>query len=125
MGQGHESYEKGIDEKNSIEIQDGIETQKSDEKKYENCDEEKGCQRYRQRCPVAVCSFYWQKGEDSHWDEKNRPFEKQKFASSALKKWADACKKARKELGLSGFVAIGGKTQTGKALHAKIKSLLN
>merc|ERR1719150_2204377 len=32
------------------------------------------------------------------------------YANSGLKKWADACKKARKELGLKGFVAIGGKS---------------
>merc|ERR1719490_677843 len=57
--------------------------------------------------------------------KKRSALSKQKFASSALKKWSDACKKARKELGLSGFVAIGGKTPTGKALYAKIKSLLN
>merc|ERR1719229_2181451 len=34
---------------------------------------------------------------------------KKLYASSGLKKWADACKKA-KELGLKGFVAIGGKS---------------
>merc|ERR1719436_1770502 len=34
---------------------------------------------------------------------------KNNFANSALKAWADACKKARKELGLKGFVPVGGK----------------
>merc|ERR1719232_2324153 len=50
---------------------------------------------------------------------------KRVYANSGLKKWADACKKARKELGLKGFVAIGGKGAEGKALYAKVKSLLD
>merc|ERR1712083_706583 len=49
---------------------------------------------------------------------------KKKFATSALKKWCDACKKARKELGIKGFCPVGGKTAQGKALYAKVKSLL-
>merc|ERR1712045_74067 len=49
---------------------------------------------------------------------------KKLYANSGLKKWADACKKARKELGLTGFVAIGGQSAKGKALYAKVKSLL-
>merc|ERR1712217_688879 len=35
---------------------------------------------------------------------------KRNFADSALKKWCDAVKAARKSLNLNGFVAIGGKT---------------
>merc|ERR1719445_1394851 len=50
---------------------------------------------------------------------------KRVYANSGFKKWAEACKKARKELGLKGFVAIGGKSAQGKALYAKVKSLLN
>merc|ERR1711930_8399 len=49
---------------------------------------------------------------------------KKKFATSALKKWCDACKKARKELGIKVFCPVGGKTAQGKALYAKVKSLL-
>merc|ERR1712099_6051 len=49
---------------------------------------------------------------------------KRVYANSGLKKWADACKKARKELGLKGFVAIGGNSAEGKALYAKVKSLV-
>merc|ERR1719411_133625 len=43
---------------------------------------------------------------------------KKNFAHSALAAWSAACKKARKELGLTGFVAVGGKTSKGKALYA-------
>merc|ERR1719312_418833 len=50
---------------------------------------------------------------------------KKNFASSALKKWIDACKLARKQLGITGFCAVGGKTAQGKALHAKVKAILN
>merc|ERR1719436_325348 len=49
---------------------------------------------------------------------------KKAFASSGLKRWADATKAARKALGLTGFVPNGGKTAAGKALYAKAKSLL-
>merc|ERR1719272_2454593 len=48
---------------------------------------------------------------------------KKKYASSGLKAWIDACKAARKALGLTGFVLIGGKSAAGKALYAKAKSL--
>merc|ERR1719211_29339 len=49
---------------------------------------------------------------------------KKKFAQSALKKWCDACKQARKQLNIKGFVAVGGKSAQGKALYAKAKSIL-
>merc|ERR550532_951873 len=39
---------------------------------------------------------------------------KKVFANSGLKAWCDAVKAARKALSLTGFVAIGGKTATGK-----------
>merc|ERR1712241_959430 len=50
---------------------------------------------------------------------------KRNFANSGIKAWADAVKAARKALNLTGFVAIGGKSATGKALYAKAKALLN
>merc|ERR550517_1527054 len=49
---------------------------------------------------------------------------KRAWASSKLKAWTDACKKARKALGLEGFVAVGGQSAAGKALYAKVKALL-
>merc|ERR1719215_1131005 len=49
---------------------------------------------------------------------------KKSWVKNGLKAWADAVKKARKELGVTGFVAIGGKSAAGKALYAKAKSLL-
>merc|ERR1711957_812082 len=45
------------------------------------------------------------------------------YAGSALQKWAKACQKARKELGLKGFQPVGGKTAQGRALYAKTKAL--
>lgn len=38
-------------------------------------------------------------------------------------RWLEACMTARKELGVKGFCAIGGKSAQGKALYAKAKSL--
>merc|ERR1711865_652411 len=49
---------------------------------------------------------------------------KKAFASSALKPWADATKQARKALSITGFCPVGGKTAQGKALYAKVKSIL-
>merc|ERR1719152_40898 len=42
-----------------------------------------------------------------------------------IKSWFEACQKARKELKIKGFVAIGGKTQLGKAFYSKAKSIFN
>merc|ERR1711982_296673 len=49
---------------------------------------------------------------------------KKRYQSSKVKVWASAVKQARKALGVTGFVAIGGKSAAGKALYAKAKSLL-
>merc|ERR1719471_2231362 len=49
---------------------------------------------------------------------------KRLYATSGIKAWADAVKTARKALNLTGFVPIGGKSATGKALYAKAKALL-
>merc|ERR1711948_63206 len=49
---------------------------------------------------------------------------KKKFASSGLAAWGKAVSKARKALGLKGFVAVGGKSAQGKALYAKAKAIL-
>merc|ERR1719382_1348668 len=49
---------------------------------------------------------------------------KKRFAQSALKKWCDAVKQARKQLGITGFCAVNGKTAQGKALYAKTKAIL-
>merc|ERR1712063_111136 len=54
-----------------------------------------------------------------------------KAASAAAKKkyakgiglWNKAVMTARKELGIKGFQAVGGKSAQGKALYAKAKSL--
>merc|ERR1712150_142963 len=48
---------------------------------------------------------------------------KKAYAASPLKKWMEACKAARKQLNVKGFVACGGKTAQGKALYAKAKSI--
>merc|ERR1712047_34278 len=49
---------------------------------------------------------------------------KKQYATSGFKKWIDACKLARKQLGIKGFAPVGGKTAQGKALYAKVKALL-
>merc|ERR1712087_1070274 len=49
---------------------------------------------------------------------------KKSFQSSALKKWSDAAKQARKEMRIKGFCPVGGKTAQGKALYAKVKAIV-
>merc|ERR1712113_236652 len=49
---------------------------------------------------------------------------KKNWATSALKKWIDVVKQARKELKIQGFCAVNGKTAQGKALYAKAKAIL-
>merc|ERR1739838_436714 len=44
--------------------------------------------------------------------------------SKTIKAWGDAVKAARKALGVTGFVAIGGKSAAGRALYAKAKAIL-
>merc|ERR1719296_107102 len=46
------------------------------------------------------------------------------FATSALKTWSEAVKQARKALNITGFCPVGGKTAQGRALYAKVKSIL-
>merc|ERR1712050_203561 len=43
--------------------------------------------------------------------------------SSGIGRWTAAVQAAKKALGIKGFVAVGGKSAQGKALHAKAKSL--
>ena len=40
-----------------------------------------------------------------------------------VKSWTQAFIKARKELGVKGFVALGGNTQQGKALYKKTQEI--
>merc|ERR1719463_461071 len=48
---------------------------------------------------------------------------KKNWANSALKRWLDAVKQARKELKVTGFCAVNGKTATGREVYAKAKAI--
>merc|ERR1712018_495039 len=48
---------------------------------------------------------------------------KKNWANSALKRWIDAVKQARKALKVTGFCAVNGKTATGKSVYAKAKEI--
>merc|ERR1711900_97846 len=48
---------------------------------------------------------------------------KNKQVYKQVKSWTQAFIKARKELGVKGFVALGGNTQQGKALYKKTKEI--
>ena len=54
---------------------------------------------------------------------KARSAASKKYYAAGNGKWGAAVQKARKELGIKGFCAIGGKSAQGKALYAKAKSL--
>merc|ERR1712060_346865 len=55
---------------------------------------------------------------------KKRSARAKKAYASTIKAWTDAVKAARKALGVTGFVAVGGKSSAGRALYAKAKSIL-
>merc|ERR1712083_436158 len=55
--------------------------------------------------------------------KKKSSLAKRRWATSALKRWIEAVKVARKALNITGFVAVNGKTAQGKALYAKAKTL--
>merc|ERR1719210_2372271 len=48
---------------------------------------------------------------------------RKRWASSGMKKWCDAVRQARKELNITGFYAVNGKTAQGKAVYVKAKSI--
>mmetsp|Transcript_12935 Transcript_12935/g.33276 ORF Transcript_12935/g.33276 Transcript_12935/m.33276 type:complete len:132 (+) Transcript_12935:1-396(+) len=48
-----------------------------------------------------------------------------KKAYKRISGWTNACKAAKKALGLSGFVPCGGKSAQGKAFYAKAKAIYN
>merc|ERR1711976_1110069 len=106
---------------------------------HEEGHEGKEGERHRQGQKCQVCCLQGRQGEDCYWMTKDKLIKnkngrivskaqstraKRNWANSGLKKWADAVKAARKALNLTGFVAIGGKSATGKALYAKAKALL-
>merc|ERR1719229_338020 len=48
---------------------------------------------------------------------------KRAFAHT-IQAWSNAVKAARKALGVTGFVCVGGKSAAGQALYAKAKSIM-
>merc|ERR1712224_647325 len=56
---------------------------------------------------------------------KARSAASKKMYAKGIGLWNKAVMTARKELGVKGFQAVGGKSAQGKALHAKAKSLYN
>merc|ERR1711974_323616 len=100
-----------------------------------------GGQHHRQGQARQVRRLRRPQGEDGRRPQEGRPEEelerkivskkasaraqKAYAAGRGFRKWAEATKKARKALGLTGFVPVGGKTAAGKALYAKAKALLS
>merc|ERR1719297_594028 len=56
---------------------------------------------------------------------KARSAASKKMYAKGIGLWNKAVMTARKELGIKGFQAVGGKSAQGKALYAKAKSLYN
>jgi hypothetical protein len=55
--------------------------------------------------------------------KKKSDLAKRRF-SKTIGKWAVATKNARRQLGIRGFQAVGGKTSRGQALLRKVRSLV-
>merc|ERR1719330_544070 len=49
---------------------------------------------------------------------------KKRYAASGLKNWTEALQSARKQLGITGWCSVNGKTGQGKALYLKAKSIV-
>eukprot|EP00929_Paragymnodinium_shiwhaense_P068247 TRINITY_DN342_c0_g2_i1.p2 TRINITY_DN342_c0_g2~~TRINITY_DN342_c0_g2_i1.p2 ORF type:complete len:134 (-),score=49.76 TRINITY_DN342_c0_g2_i1:294-695(-) len=61
-------------------------------------------------------------------NKRGKVVSRKKFATGKraykhIRTWIECVTKARKALGVDGFVAINGKTSQGKALYAKSKAL--
>ena len=68
------------------------------------------------------------KKSDLMMNKRNRIVTKKQNAAGKkayknISAWTTATLKARKELGIKGFCAVGGKTAQGKALYAKAKAI--
>merc|ERR1711948_128283 len=50
---------------------------------------------------------------------------KKRWAGSRLALWIKSLVAARKQLAITGFVAVNGKTAQGKALYAKTKTMFD
>merc|ERR1719150_2368356 len=50
---------------------------------------------------------------------------KKHYATSRFKAWVQSVTTAKKQMGITGFCPVNGKSAEGKALYAKAKSLLN
>merc|ERR1712217_639370 len=50
---------------------------------------------------------------------------KKHYATSKTKAWIQSLLTARKQMSITGFCPVNGKTAEGKALYAKVKFLLN
>merc|ERR1711963_808786 len=50
---------------------------------------------------------------------------KKRYATSKGKAWIQSVTTAKKQLGITGFCPVNGKSAEGRALYAKAKSLLN
>merc|ERR1712129_36586 len=54
--------------------------------------------------------------------KKRSEMSRKAYKGSRLEAWTKAVAAARKELGITGFVALNGKTAQGRALYAKAKA---
>ena len=64
---------------------------------------------------------------DGYGNERYKSKKQQKSGSKKgtfRDKWSKAMKKARKELGIEGFVPVGGKTKDGKDLLKRIREIV-
>ena len=52
-------------------------------------------------------------------NKRGRVVSKKKSRQGQKNSWPKACKQARKELGVEGFVPVGGRTREGKELHRR------
>merc|ERR1712113_258058 len=98
--------------------EEGYEGHEGDESHEEESHEEKGYESQQDRQGQACEIFGLPRNQR---EDAERPGEIG-YDEEQVRQDRDACKKARKELGIKGFCPVGGKTAQGKALYAKVKS---
>merc|ERR1712107_776342 len=124
-----ESHEEGTGH-------EGHESCEGNEDDNESREGDEGEQNRKGQASTSQC-VQWQKGETNSGMKKNDLIKnkngrivskkssaasKKRFQGSRIQKWMKACAAARKELKITGFVALNSGAQ-GKALYAKAKAL--
>merc|ERR550532_3612412 len=78
---------------------------------------------FREKTPGGLTKDSLMKNSQGKLVSKAASARAKKAMPAGFKKYFEVLAQARKELGITGFCAVNGKTAQGKALYAKVQSL--